>query len=547
MILKNGQRLDGCSDTVPIGTLNPYLGSTAPFGYLLCQGQKVSKTTYPELYAICGTTFGPETTTEFTLPDLRGQTIAGYKQGDSTFGTLGGLIGALTKAYKPEGTNTGTTVTLNTVELTHSGGAVQSHTLTVNEMPSHNHQVSYLKQQAGNDYQFCAGVGAWQTTGIKNGNIENTGGGQGHSHGFTQPSKHSFTPTTKTVTNPTFTGTSKDINVVQPTIVLNWIVKAYMLIPNQSTVVGVQNSSDINVYSTNYINNSIYNKTQADSLLDDKADKSTTYTKTEVDGIVDDYLPLTGGTVTGNVNLQGNNTLNKSDSGVTKVLGTAGNQAFRTRSVTGMSADGTTIDNLYLQFGANKPIMLGNDASYSISANGGTYSGVAANVTQKKSLTAKSHSNYGTNNGYVPDMSFIAYWNGAYSSGNASNLTYAHQGTIQCKPTVLYNNATGTTGTVTLSQTAANFTYMYVYAVNADNASDALPTIIVYSPNGKSFEACSLQTGGTVTFGSAKQYKCSGTSITVNKSQQVLTFDQNRTFTRTDYENWKVIRVEGWK
>ena len=50
MILKNNKRIDGCSDTVPIGTINPFLGSTAPYGYLICQGQKVSKTTYKELY-----------------------------------------------------------------------------------------------------------------------------------------------------------------------------------------------------------------------------------------------------------------------------------------------------------------------------------------------------------------------------------------------------------------------------------------------------------------------------------------------------------------
>ena len=60
-------------------------------------------------------------------------------------------------------------------------------------------------------------------------------------------------------------------------------------------------------------------------------------------------------------------------------------------------------------------------------ANNVYVNGNASNVTQKKSLTSKSHSNYGTNNGYLPDMSFIAYWNGAYNSSNASNLTYAHQ------------------------------------------------------------------------------------------------------------------------
>lgn len=69
-----------------------------------------------------------------------------------------------------------------------------------------------------------------------------------------------------------------------------------------------------------------------------------------------------------------------------------------------------------------------------IGANGATGAvsvpGTATNVTEKKSLSSASHSGWGTNNGYVPDMSFIAYWNGAYSSNNASNLRYCANGTM---------------------------------------------------------------------------------------------------------------------
>lgn len=84
----------GGVDAAPVGTLSPFVGDTAPSGYLFCQGQLVDKALYPELYAICGNTFGTATSTQFYLPDLRGRVIAGYKSGDAEFGTLGGLIGS---------------------------------------------------------------------------------------------------------------------------------------------------------------------------------------------------------------------------------------------------------------------------------------------------------------------------------------------------------------------------------------------------------------------------------------------------------------------
>jgi len=173
MILKNGKRIDTCSDTVPIGTLNPYLGSTAPYGYLICAGQLVSKTTYPELYSICGSIFGTETADEFYLPDLRGQTIAGYKENDSVFGTLGGLVGALAHTH-----------------------TTQAHTLTIDEMPSHSHDMDE-QSYGGGGYNNKMGVrqdgggGSHsvpeyaQTTSFSIYKPTNTGGGQAHSHGDT--------------------------------------------------------------------------------------------------------------------------------------------------------------------------------------------------------------------------------------------------------------------------------------------------------------------------------------------------------------------------
>lgn len=60
----------------------------------------------------------------------------------------------------------------------------------------------------------------------------------------------------------------------------------------------------------------------------------------------------------------------------------------------------------------------------------GNCSGTATNITQRKSASAVTHADYSNNQAYVPDMSFMAFWNGAYNSGGNSNLTYSVNGTI---------------------------------------------------------------------------------------------------------------------
>ena len=77
---------------------------------------------------------------------------------------------------------------------------------------------------------------------------------------------------------------------------------------------------------------------------------------------------------------------------------------------------------------------------------------------------------------------YVNNWNGAYDSSNNSHLTYAHQGTIQCKPKNLYNNATGTNGTVTLSETSANFNYIEIFYYAKISNTNFYGSVKVYSP-----------------------------------------------------------------
>jgi microcystin-dependent protein len=77
---------------------------TAPNGWLLCNGAAVSRTTYADLFAVIGTTFGTgDGSTTFNIPDFRGRVPAGVDEG--TFTSLGTTLGeenvTLTEAQVP--------------------------------------------------------------------------------------------------------------------------------------------------------------------------------------------------------------------------------------------------------------------------------------------------------------------------------------------------------------------------------------------------------------------------------------------------------------
>lgn len=67
--------------TVPIGSLVSFAGTTLPNGYLLCDGAEVPISSYPELFAVLGTTYNGSVPlvgiATFRLPDLRGRMAIG--------------------------------------------------------------------------------------------------------------------------------------------------------------------------------------------------------------------------------------------------------------------------------------------------------------------------------------------------------------------------------------------------------------------------------------------------------------------------------------
>jgi microcystin-dependent protein len=172
MLFWNGSAWQGAV-SAPAGAIEAYAGSTAPTGWLLSFGQAVSRTTYANLFAVISTTYGSgDGSTTFNLPDLRGRAVAGV---DNMGGTDAGRL----SISNTLGTTTG----------------AETHTLSSSEMPSHRHDIQRSNSAAtsvGADasahYRISADSGATITT------TQNTGGGGAH-------------------------------NNMQPTIVLNYIIK----------------------------------------------------------------------------------------------------------------------------------------------------------------------------------------------------------------------------------------------------------------------------------------------------------------------------------
>lgn len=165
--------IGGSSNGIPIGTIMQYAGLAAPQGYLLCEGQALSKTDYAELYAIIGNYFGG-TETEFYLPDLRERVPVGKNSAKTDY-ALG---------------ETGGTATV---------------TLTIEQMPSHTHiQNSHNHTQSAHNHGLNS----------------HTHSIPAHSHGLNNHT-HSFSATTS---NKELKGTFKAYNLAYSTLSASGIV-----------------------------------------------------------------------------------------------------------------------------------------------------------------------------------------------------------------------------------------------------------------------------------------------------------------------------------
>jgi len=161
---------------MPIASVCPFASLTAPVGWLKCDGLAVSRTAYPELFGIIGTTYGAgDGSTTFNLPNLVGEFIRGTPVGRDVGSKQAGSFAAHTHPVSDPG---------------HTHGASQaahSHVITTG---SHSHGVNDPGHSHSKGFDITGGFGVnaatagspWQTntgasgTGISIQSAGNLGG-----------------------------------------------------------------------------------------------------------------------------------------------------------------------------------------------------------------------------------------------------------------------------------------------------------------------------------------------------------------------------------
>ena len=117
---------------VPTGIILPWTTATIPDGFLLCDGDPVSRTTYAALFAVIGTTYGSgDGSLTFNLPNLEGKQIVF----DDSNTTLAGNSGAASATIN---TNINTS-SFNLVSA--ASGSTGSTALTADDLPAHTHKM----------------------------------------------------------------------------------------------------------------------------------------------------------------------------------------------------------------------------------------------------------------------------------------------------------------------------------------------------------------------------------------------------------------------
>ncbi len=191
----DGSDLTGIEGTAT-GTILPWSAAALPTGFLECNGQAVSRSTYSALFAVIASTYGGgDGSSTFNVPDLQ-DNVAVSKSNNKALASTGGA---------------------NTVAVTAAGnisGSTANATLSTAQLAAHTHPKVLVSGPGP-----WGGLGA-NPTAINNGTQQpggnpvdftgdSAGSGQGHSHNM----------------SATFSGSATNPSVLQPYLTLVYIIK----------------------------------------------------------------------------------------------------------------------------------------------------------------------------------------------------------------------------------------------------------------------------------------------------------------------------------
>ena len=208
---------------LPAGMLTMTAANTAPSGWMLCNGSAVSRTTYADLFAAIGTTYGVgDGSTTFNIPDLRSRVPVGADSSQTEFDALGetGGVKSVTLTGAQSGTSAhghSATSGAESDDHSHSGS-----TGTVSSDHAHYIQFTETTDATGDGAARydSSGAGAqgtqtYYTSGITANHTHAFGTG-----GRSTPHNHPIT-----VNNATAANASEAHTNLQPYLVVNYIIK----------------------------------------------------------------------------------------------------------------------------------------------------------------------------------------------------------------------------------------------------------------------------------------------------------------------------------
>jgi microcystin-dependent protein len=187
-------------DNLYLGEIILFAGNFPPRNTALCDGQLMSIAQNTALFSILGTTYGGDGRTTFALPDLRGRV-----------------------AVHP-GTGPG----LSTRKLGQRGGT-QTNTLTIGQMPSHNHAAAGTIQASSLEATATDPANGYPASATYP--VDRTTTGPVKAYGAAANENMATNGVTVAVGN---TGAGNSVNNMQPWEAVNYIICTEGIFPSRS-------------------------------------------------------------------------------------------------------------------------------------------------------------------------------------------------------------------------------------------------------------------------------------------------------------------------